>query len=151
MRVTSLEPRTQCQPEKLKKLSKNDSVLLFSFSESTKSVRIYRVCFQPSAARPQGCDRIWCRAPRNLSAKTRDWRGVSGDFRFLLICLRLHKLTTGGCENPAVPASGRAIVVFPSQMISIVSSESCLSLSSLPVSSKEFVRTALPFSTLVIR
>ena len=39
---------------------------------------------------------------------------------------------------------------FPSQMISIVSSESCLALSSLPVSSKELVRTALPFSTLVI-
>src|SRR5713101_837383 len=71
MRVTSLEPRTQCQPEKLKKLSKNDSLLLFSFLESTKSVRIYRVCFQSSAARPQGCDRIWCRAPRNPSVKTR--------------------------------------------------------------------------------
>jgi hypothetical protein len=36
-KVIALEPRTPHQPEKLKKLSKNDSVLLFSFSESIKS------------------------------------------------------------------------------------------------------------------
>ena len=38
-KVIALEPRTPHQPEKLKKLSKNDSVLLFSFSESIKSWR----------------------------------------------------------------------------------------------------------------
>ncbi len=88
--------------------------------------------------------------PRGIFRKTRDWHGVSGDFRFRLIGVRLDKMTEG-CENRAVPASRRAMVIFPSQMISIVSSESCLSLSPLPVSSKEFVRTALPFCTLVIR
>src|ERR1700674_1558938 len=36
-KVIALEPRTPRQPEKLKKLSKNDSVLLFSFLESIKS------------------------------------------------------------------------------------------------------------------
>ena len=38
-KVIALEPRTPHQPEKLKKLSKNDSVLLFSFLESIKSWR----------------------------------------------------------------------------------------------------------------
>ena len=36
-KVTSLEPRTPHQPEKLKKLSKNDLVVLLLFSESIKN------------------------------------------------------------------------------------------------------------------
>jgi len=36
-KVTKLEPRTPHQPEKLKKLSKNDPVLLFLIFESTKN------------------------------------------------------------------------------------------------------------------
>jgi hypothetical protein len=38
--VTSLEPRTPHQPEKLKKLSKNDPVVLLLFYESTKNTRL---------------------------------------------------------------------------------------------------------------
>ena len=39
-KVTSLEPRTPHQPEKLKKLSKNDLVVLLLFFTSTKNARL---------------------------------------------------------------------------------------------------------------
>jgi len=39
-KVTSLEPRTPHQPEKLKKLSKNDLVVLLLVFESTKNTRL---------------------------------------------------------------------------------------------------------------
>ena len=58
--MTGLEPRTPHQPEKLKKLSKNDPVVLFLISKSIESVRFYLICFQSSAGGPQGGDRILC-------------------------------------------------------------------------------------------
>ena len=59
-RVTELEPRTPHQPEKLKKLSKNDLVVRLLNFESTKRVRLYVIYFQSSAGRPQAGDRILC-------------------------------------------------------------------------------------------
>jgi hypothetical protein len=59
-RVTQLEPRTPHQPVKLKKLSKNDPVVLFLNFESMKSVWVYPVYFQSSAGRLQEGDRILC-------------------------------------------------------------------------------------------
>jgi len=73
-KVTELEPRTLHQPEKLKKLSKNDTVLLFLISESMKSVRLYVAYFQWSAGRPQAGDRKLCRgsgASAENAVKTR--------------------------------------------------------------------------------
>jgi len=61
LKVTELEPRTPHQPEKLKKLSKNDPVVLFLIFESMKRVRLYLIHFQWSAGRPQAGDRILCR------------------------------------------------------------------------------------------
>jgi hypothetical protein len=43
LRVTQLEPRTLHQPEKLKKLSKNDPVVLLLISESTKRMLFYLI------------------------------------------------------------------------------------------------------------
>jgi hypothetical protein len=60
LRVTSLEPRTLHQPEKLKKLSKNDPVVLFLISESTKRMLFYLIWFQSDAGHPQEGDRILC-------------------------------------------------------------------------------------------
>ena len=70
LRVTELEPRTPHQPEKLKKLSKNDSVLLFLILESMKTARLYVIYFQSSAGCPQEGDRILCRAESNFSQRT---------------------------------------------------------------------------------
>jgi hypothetical protein len=67
-RVTQLEPRTPHQPEKLKKLSKNDLVVLLLNFESTKRARLYVVYFQSSAGRPQAGDRILCN-PGNRFAR----------------------------------------------------------------------------------
>jgi hypothetical protein len=64
VKVTSLEPRTPHQPEKLKKLSKNDLVVLLLNFESMKSERVYLFYFQLSAGGSQAGDRIWCSAPR---------------------------------------------------------------------------------------
>src|ERR1700727_2602467 len=75
-RVTSLEPRTPHQPEKLKKLSKNDLVLLFLILESIKTLRVYVIYFQSSAGSPQAGDRIWCR-PKAISRRRRMGRGFS--------------------------------------------------------------------------
>jgi hypothetical protein len=65
LRVTQLEPRTLHQPEKLKRLSKNDPFVLLLILESMKSVRVYLIYFQSSAGCPQAGDRILCR-PRKL-------------------------------------------------------------------------------------
>jgi hypothetical protein len=67
--VTQLEPRTLHQPEKLKKLSKNDLVVLLLEFESMKSVRLYLIYFQWSAGRPQAGDRILCRWRRQFRAE----------------------------------------------------------------------------------
>ncbi|MGA8272072.1 MAG: hypothetical protein WB919_10990 [Candidatus Sulfotelmatobacter sp.] len=64
--MTQLEPRTPHQPAKLKKLSKNDLVVLFLNFESIKSVRVYLVYFQASAGRPQEGDRILCSVSRKF-------------------------------------------------------------------------------------
>ena len=61
-KVTRLEPRTPHQPEKLKKLSKNDSVVLLLCFPSTKNHACNPMYFQSSAARPQADDRNWCRS-----------------------------------------------------------------------------------------
>ncbi len=69
--VTSLEPRTPHQPEKPKKLPKNDLVVLLLFFQSIKSVGLYLIYFHCSACRPQACDRIWCMALGLFLAKAR--------------------------------------------------------------------------------
>jgi hypothetical protein len=69
LRVTALEPRTPHQPEKLKKLSKNDLVVLLLFLESMKRSRLYLIYFQRSAGRPQAGDRILCKWRRAIRAK----------------------------------------------------------------------------------
>jgi hypothetical protein len=61
-RVTELEPRTPHQPEKLKKLSKNDLVLLLLNFESTKTSQVYPVYFQSSAGGSQADARNLCSA-----------------------------------------------------------------------------------------
>jgi hypothetical protein len=73
--VTQLEPRTLHQPEKLKKLSKNDSVVLLLISESMKRVRLYLLYFQWSASRPQAGDRILCRRKKRFRAEGRRGTG----------------------------------------------------------------------------
>jgi hypothetical protein len=52
-KVTTLEPRTPHQPGKLQKLSKNEFVLLLLFLESMEMTRLYVLCRQASAGRPQ--------------------------------------------------------------------------------------------------
>jgi len=52
------------------------------------------------------------------------------------------------CEKPANPALGACFERFYAN--ATPSSRSCLSASSLPTSSNEFVIAAFPFSTLVI-
>jgi hypothetical protein len=52
-KVTLLEPRTPHQPGKLQKLSKNEFVLLLLFLESMEMTRLYVLCQQASARRPQ--------------------------------------------------------------------------------------------------
>jgi hypothetical protein len=75
--VTQLEPRTQHQPEKLKKLSKNDLVVLLLILKSTKSTRLYLIYFQLSAACPQQGDRIWCNWKNPVSRERQAGRGFS--------------------------------------------------------------------------
>jgi hypothetical protein len=69
VRVTQLEPRTPHQPEKLKKLSKNDLVVLLLIFMSIKSARFYLICFQLSAGRPQEGARILCRRKGRIAQK----------------------------------------------------------------------------------
>ncbi len=71
-RVTELEPRTLHQPEKLKKLSKNDLVVLLLNLQSTKSTRVYLICFQLSAGRPQAGDRNLCNCDDGFAQGRRD-------------------------------------------------------------------------------
>ena len=60
-KVTALEPRTLHQPEKLQKLSKNDSVFtLFKNRVNQKDARITPTHFQASAAGSQADARKWC-------------------------------------------------------------------------------------------
>jgi hypothetical protein len=61
------------------------------------------------------------------------------------------------CENRALGAPGKESAVAEiygrpenAYRMTTLSSTSCLSFSSEPVSSKEFVSTAFPFSTLVM-
>ena len=93
LRVTQLEPRTLHQPEKPKKLSKNDPLVLFLFLESIKSARLYLIHFQSNAGRPQPGDRILCSLTKQFRLEItqdtsfRDWRtghrGVPQAFRSL--------------------------------------------------------------------
>jgi len=73
--VTQLEPRTPHQPEKLKKLSKNDLVVLLLILQSMKSAQIYLIYFQRSAACPQAGDRIWCMRENDFTQKGRQDAG----------------------------------------------------------------------------
>jgi hypothetical protein len=60
-KVTRLEPRTPHQPEKLKKLSKNDCLCnSFAFFSQYKIAACNRVYFQSSAGRSQVGDQNWC-------------------------------------------------------------------------------------------
>ena len=77
MSVTQFEPRTPHQPEKLKKLSKNDLVVLLLFLESMKSVGVYLIYFQRSAAGSQVGDRNWCSSTRWIRAEG----GLDAGFR----------------------------------------------------------------------
>jgi hypothetical protein len=85
LRATQLEPRTQHQPEKPKKLSKNDLVVLLLFLESIKSAPLYLIHFQSNAGRPQPGDRILCSATKQGRPEStqdtgfRDWRTGHGD------------------------------------------------------------------------
>jgi hypothetical protein len=78
LRVTQLEPRTPHQPEKLKKLSKNDSVVLLLIFESMKTVRFYLFYFQWSAGGPQEGDRILCRRTKRFRPQGRWGAGFRG-------------------------------------------------------------------------
>jgi len=73
--VTQLEPRTPHQPEKLKKLSKNDLVVRLLILQSMKSAPIYLIYFQRSAACPQAGDRIWCIRQNDFTQKGRQDAG----------------------------------------------------------------------------
>ena len=60
-KVTGFEPRTPHQPEKLKKLSKNECVYRTSPGSRQQKVAASNcLSFQSSARRPQPRDRIWC-------------------------------------------------------------------------------------------
>jgi hypothetical protein len=99
LRVTQLEPRTLHQPEKLKKLSKNDPVVLLLVLESMKSVCFYLIYFQWSAGRPQACDRILCNGAKPFRAEGRRGKGfrdarpewqvdVGAGSRFVIVKIR---------------------------------------------------------------
>jgi len=89
LRVTQLEPRTPHQPAKLKKLSKNDLVVLLLNFPSIKRVRVYLVYFQLSAGHPQAGDRILCSVSNRFAQRVivaslamPEWEGgVFADFR----------------------------------------------------------------------
>ena len=92
-RVTELEPRTPHQPEKLKKLSKNDFVLRLLNFKSTKSRRLYLIYFQSSAAGSQACDRNWCNGAGDFAQMP----GGARDFAWM---------------NRVVAGDGRSVVEF---------------------------------------
>jgi len=52
--VNWLRPRTRHQPENLRNCQRTSVVLLLPGVKSIKITRFYRLCFQRSAARPQG-------------------------------------------------------------------------------------------------
>ena len=72
-KVTTLEPRTPHQPAKHQKLSKNECVLLLLFSESIKMAKLYVLCAQASAARPQAgeLEVVQCGSEADLRAAGR--------------------------------------------------------------------------------
>jgi hypothetical protein len=100
LRVTSLEPRTPHQPEKLKKLSKNDLVVLLLLSESMKRWRVYLIYFQSSAASPQPGDRILCSEKKKFaqSAVAARYFGTSRTQGLEVEILCPH---SPDCETPA--------------------------------------------------
>jgi hypothetical protein len=53
-------PGSWHQLQKLRNCQRTSICLRLLFLESRKSVRLYPLCFQSSAARPQPHDRIWC-------------------------------------------------------------------------------------------
>ena len=79
--VTSLEPRTPHQPEKLRSCQR--TILLYSFYSSGQwKIRVCKyICFQSSARRSQGCDRIWCSGGGGVFC------GVVWDAVFAEICV----------------------------------------------------------------
>ena len=105
-KVIALEPRTPHQPEKLKKLSKNNPVVRFLFFSSTKfRVRNY-LYFQSSAARPQAPDRIWCNAPIQFAQIQRQTRSSARSID-IDRCERRAGLLISACENRALPAPSK--------------------------------------------
>ncbi len=76
--MTRLEPRTQHQPGKLQKLSKNDAVLRSPKKKSTVFVQVYLLCFQWSAGCPQGYAEKWCRRRRERRVESRAGCAIGG-------------------------------------------------------------------------
>ncbi|HEV2467743.1 MAG TPA: hypothetical protein VGS78_01010, partial [Candidatus Sulfotelmatobacter sp.] len=104
--VTSLEPRTPHQPEKLKKLSKNEYVFTPSiFFVNEKYALISTCCFN----RVQG---VHNRVPQNSAIRTCNSYecGSCCGFRGIAICeiLKLSHVTRcTDCENRALRLSGK--------------------------------------------
>jgi hypothetical protein len=98
LRVTELEPRTPHQPEKLKKLSKNDLVVLLLFLESIKTTRLYLIYFQSSAAHPQPGDRILCIPAKPFHVESLRGAGFQDFERALSPCCAFLQACCG-CEN----------------------------------------------------
>ncbi|MGA7895463.1 MAG: hypothetical protein WCA49_19760, partial [Candidatus Sulfotelmatobacter sp.] len=86
--------RTPHQPEKFKKLSKNDLLVLLLTFESMKRARLYLVYFQSSAARPQAGDRILCSGPSHFVQTAHGVETFGGQTG----AARLIAGLTGGCE-----------------------------------------------------
>jgi hypothetical protein len=59
-KLTSLEPRTPRQPEKLESRQRTIQFYTFYFFRQRKIALCKWMYFQSSAARSQACDRIWC-------------------------------------------------------------------------------------------
>jgi hypothetical protein len=116
LRVTQLEPRTPRQPEKLKKLSKNDSVVRFLILESMKSALLYLIYFQRSAGHPQPGDRILCTLPQPLRARSRRDAGFRDADRACNVRGGFLQ-PSSGCENlvKAAPDKGspKSCVITP--------------------------------------
>ena len=62
--VNSLRSRTRHQSENLGNCQRTIVFLLLSCTKSIKIQRLYLICFQLSAARPQAHDRKWCNCCR---------------------------------------------------------------------------------------
>src|SRR5258708_5181246 len=125
------------------------------------------MCFQSSAARPQGPDRFRCRtrahfpqirAAHGFSRLRLDRAGQAEGredcFEIVKIAQKPRRTRVMWGQPPSCPwLSSRVFLDLPllyNYPTSIFSPTNCLSLSSDPTSSNEFVSTALPFSTLVM-